>query len=251
MSPKKAASIFDKYALPFASLVDEESRWRKERELLMSLARTAGSGKKWVLDLACGSGFHARHLAKEGCKVTGIELSPAAIEAGSRLPGGTLVDWQKGDITRKPEGEYDLALLLGNTLSLFADRQTLEMIIASAAAALALRGVLAVQVLDYEFLRKHPVMTECRLELAKGPAIFTKRITPTESGGLISVQLTFPESLAQKTESEEVTLTEWKIEQLKAVFKLAGLALERCYGGMDKTPYQPGENRDLVIILRK
>lgn len=44
--------------------------------------RLAGLG---VLDIGCNVGFYGRHFAREGAKVTGIDLDPKHIELGRRL----------------------------------------------------------------------------------------------------------------------------------------------------------------------
>lgn len=40
-----------------------------------------------VLDLACGHGRHARHLAERGCRVTAVDRDPAALASLARVPG--------------------------------------------------------------------------------------------------------------------------------------------------------------------
>lgn len=42
-----------------------------------------------VLDLGCGEGWLARALSERGCAVTGVDASPALIEAAQKLGGGT------------------------------------------------------------------------------------------------------------------------------------------------------------------
>lgn len=42
-----------------------------------------------VLDLGCGEGWLARALSERGCSVTGVDASPALIEAAQKLGGGT------------------------------------------------------------------------------------------------------------------------------------------------------------------
>ena len=57
-----------------------------------------------VLDMACGRGRHARLFARRGYKVTGIDLSPAAIETATRLAGeeGLSIRFETGDMRHAP-----------------------------------------------------------------------------------------------------------------------------------------------------
>jgi len=53
-----------------------------------------------VLDVACGEGRNSVWLARQGCKVTGIDISPLALEKARRLAEEhrVKVDWQQGDV---------------------------------------------------------------------------------------------------------------------------------------------------------
>lgn len=75
----------------------------------------AGMAPSRVLDLACGQGRNALWMAAQGHEVTGIDVSPVAIEEARRravaldvavdLIVADILDWE-------PEGEgYDLVLL--------------------------------------------------------------------------------------------------------------------------------------------
>jgi len=68
-----------------------------------------------VLDLACGQGRNAVWLAQQGHAVTGLDLSPVAIEQARRLAEdvGVDVDLTTGDVTEWDPGgrTWDLVLL--------------------------------------------------------------------------------------------------------------------------------------------
>src|ERR1035438_2311996 len=64
-----------------------------------------------VIDVGCGTGELAIELARRGCDVTGMDISPAAIEiAESKARSASVaVDFRVGDATRLPgiEGTFD------------------------------------------------------------------------------------------------------------------------------------------------
>lgn len=68
-----------------------------------------------VLDLACGQGRNAVWLAQQGHQVTGIDLSPVAIEQARQLAAeaGVTVDLATGDLTEWDPANrtWDLVLL--------------------------------------------------------------------------------------------------------------------------------------------
>ena len=52
-----------------------------------------------VLDAGCGTGTLALRLAREGYRVTGVDLSPAMIDRAVAKDGSGSVAWRRGDLT--------------------------------------------------------------------------------------------------------------------------------------------------------
>ena len=72
-----------------------------------------------VLDIGCGTGFLARHLARSGCRVTGIDFSPKMIErARQELPPELetrvrfhTADWHRVDLEKEGwQRSFDLVI---------------------------------------------------------------------------------------------------------------------------------------------
>lgn len=64
-----------------------------------------------ALDAACGTGRHARYLAGQGARVTGVDRSPAMLEVARReVPEATFDD---GELESLPyqDGSFDLAVV--------------------------------------------------------------------------------------------------------------------------------------------
>lgn len=62
-----------------------------------------------VLDVACGEGRNAVWLAQRGCRVTGVDISPLALDKARRLAtdAGVQVDWREADL-RQWQWESDV-----------------------------------------------------------------------------------------------------------------------------------------------
>jgi tellurite methyltransferase len=58
-----------------------------------------------ALDLACGSGRHALHLAQLGWKVTAVDFAASAIQALKSRARGLPIDVRRGDLER---GEFTI-----------------------------------------------------------------------------------------------------------------------------------------------
>ena len=67
-----------------------------------------------VLDVACGTGVVAVTAARQGARVTGLDLTPALLERArdnSRI-AGVEVDWREGDVEKLPfeDSSFDVVL---------------------------------------------------------------------------------------------------------------------------------------------
>lgn len=81
-----------------------------------------------VLDLGCGTGRNSEHVAGEGARVTGIDISPTAIAlARSRAAEvGLSIEYREGNMSEKlpvGDGEVDLVLDVMSSNSLLADER--------------------------------------------------------------------------------------------------------------------------------
>jgi SAM-dependent methyltransferase len=132
----------------------EREDWNRryaESELLWSaqanrflVAEVAGIVPGTALDLACGEGRNAIHLAEQGWRVTAVDFSDVALARGERLARrrGVEIDWQLADLRayRPPAGAFDLVVVLYLHLAAPARRTVL----ARAARALAPGGTILV-----------------------------------------------------------------------------------------------------------
>ena len=78
-----------------------------------------------VLDLACGSGDHARRLAHQGLNVIGIDVAPSLVaysQQKAREEGITGVRFEQGDMRSLDYvAEFDAVLLLSGSFGFFDD----------------------------------------------------------------------------------------------------------------------------------
>lgn len=78
------------------------------------IRRRLSSSKARVLDIGCGAGFLANHLALQGFDVTGIDASETSLEVARRYDSTGSVDYRSGDASRLEfmDGTYDVACAL-------------------------------------------------------------------------------------------------------------------------------------------
>ena len=123
MATDTIAGFYNELA-PYYHLIFED--WDKSIErqgavLNSLLASQSGAGPRRILDCACGIGTQAIGLARHGHRVTGADLSPAAVERAKREAEGRGLDisFLVSDMTSLAEIEecgFDVVLALDNAL---------------------------------------------------------------------------------------------------------------------------------------
>jgi len=222
-----------------------------------------------VLDLGCGTGFHARLLARAGYPVVGVDLSPSMLAEArrtssrgdsrngsrGRLRGGDIV-YQLGDLLdpiaiARPAS---LTLLLGNTLSVFETREKLRAALRNAAAATRPGGIVVCQILNYARVLCLPPAAITRHGRVGGhETVLTKSLQPLDDGAVL---LTFTasqpgENGEWRTRAESARLRAWRPKEIVETARAAGLELQAKWGSMGKDSFDPRRSGDSVLQFRK
>ncbi len=165
------SNSFEHVARAYDLLINEERRWERERPILqhwINQATIPNSRSLHLLDLGCGTGFHARHIAKDAkdpafaemeFHIIGCDPSTAMLQVAADKPGGEQVLWHEGSAESPPKGTFDLVLLLGNTLSLLQDPAAM---FAAVAGVMRPGGLLVMQTLNYDVLRDNGQSVVCK-----------------------------------------------------------------------------------------
>lgn len=99
-----------------------------------------------VLDVACGEGRNSVWLAQRGCRVTGVDISPLALEKARRLADtrGAKVTWVEGDVRSREwePAEFDAVVCI---FIQFADPQTRERLFGGFKTTLTAGGLVLLQ----------------------------------------------------------------------------------------------------------
>jgi len=100
----------------YRQLPAEQIPWNIEQppELLVELVQTGRIQPCDAVDIGCGAGNYTVWLAAQGFRMTGIDISPAALEMASQRAqdNGVECEFREGDITENVEG-IDVAFDFG------------------------------------------------------------------------------------------------------------------------------------------
>jgi len=250
-SRSTSKSIFQRWSRAFFLASDEDLRWRREGPFLLSLMRHYVPPNTRIIDFACGHGLHARRLAAEGFDVSAIDASCDTIRRAKTLPGGDRVRWVCRDILKSFDERFDVALLLGNTLSLLENEKAREAF-RSIGDSLVESGMFILHIIDFDYLKDHPV------RFSRGGVIngentrFEKSIHAADGGAVISIDVTRNTPRGVKHEHGDQTLHEHGIPAIESWASENGLKKASVYSDFSEdTPYRSGESKDILVVFRK
>ncbi len=120
-----------------AEFYDFDNGWGPDLEFCNELAQDAAS----VLDLGCGTGRFAAHLATRGCRVVGVDPARAMLDIAAARPGGSAAEWVEADARSLRLGrQFDLIVLTGHAFQVFLTREDRQLVLETIAAHLSPAG---------------------------------------------------------------------------------------------------------------
>ena len=199
-----------------------------------------------VLDVACGRGRHARAFARHGYRVTGIDLSPRAIETARRLARQEQleIEFEEGDMRVAPCTDcFDLVVNLFTSFGYFEkDADHLKSIKAMATAmkedAWLVQDFMNVDYVVADLVpvdeRREGALRVVQRRWVDGPRL-VKEITLKQAGS--------PDQVFQ----ESVRLL--RLSDFERMYKAVGLVIEHVLGDVQGSEYSP-ESPRLIMFAR-
>lgn len=141
------SKVFDSYAR-YYDLLYRDKDYAAEAEYVASHITKHAPNAKRILELGCGTGAHAEHLARMGYTVHGVDMSEAmlarAAERKATLPAdvSARLSFSLGDVRAVRTGEtYDAVISLFHVMSYQTANDDLKAAFATAAEHLLSGGV--------------------------------------------------------------------------------------------------------------
>ncbi|HAU36799.1 MAG TPA: hypothetical protein DCX07_03665 [Phycisphaerales bacterium] len=145
--------FYDEIAGSYDEIVAGAARADAARRLAAWL--TKSHRVRRVLDVACGTGLHARALAERGVQVVAADASQAMLREARKQAGeaGRHIEWLHAPmetIAQSPAGPFHAILCLGNSLPHLLTDAQLHATIRGFRALLAAGGIAVVHLLNYD-----------------------------------------------------------------------------------------------------
>lgn len=197
-----------------------------------------------VLDVPCGRGRHALALAREGVRVTGVDISVDAIDELRRRAEASEVDVDArvGDMRDLDVGPFDAAYSFGNSAGYFEPSGT-GRFLAGVARAVRPGGRF---VLDTHMVAEAllPQLESESTYQADGITMSdVNRYEPRESR--LDTTVTFERGA--EVVRREMSVWVLTTGELVRLVTGAGLEVEALHGDLDGRPFELGSSRLLVV----
>ena len=146
---------------------------------------------------------------------------------------------------------FDVAICVGNSLSLAPDMATVERAVAQMLAAIRPAGLLIVHVLNLRHLPDGPcVWQKCRrATFGEADAIVIKGVHRRGNQGFVELIVAGSDGALLQTDS--TPLLGLEADALRSMVAAAGGENIQRFGGYDEQPYAPKESVDLILAARK
>lgn len=131
-------------AARYYDLIYSDKDYDEEADTLAALIRSRVPEARQVLDVACGTGQHARVLADRGFELAGVDIEPAFVEiASKKIPEGS---FELGDMTDFDLGrEFDAVVCLFSAVGYTRDEDSLRKAVSCMARHVRPGGALIVE----------------------------------------------------------------------------------------------------------
>jgi SAM-dependent methyltransferase len=202
-----------------------------------------------VLDMGCGRGRHSLLLAGKGYQVTGVDLSPRAINIARRkaeennMPN---VRFVTGDMRTWQGGPFSLVCNLFTSFGYFEDNDDNLRIIGNMQVNLREGGGLVMDYLNPETVQRTLVPEET---VAVGE--MTCRITRHIENDTVVKSLSFVSSTDGKSMSFQERVKLYGKEWFESAFVNLGMSLQSIRGDYTGGLFDPSSSPRMVMVVRK
>ncbi len=197
-----------------------------------------------VLDLACGKGRHAIHLASHGYNVTGLDISDESIRHARKMERENL-QFYCHDM-RKPyrTNYFDAVFNLFTSFGYFNQMHENALAMRHMATNLKPGGTLLLDFFNCHYVRKHLVKQEEKV--IDGVRFEIKRYV---RGGFVYKIIRFEANSTKYQYREKVQLL--TPEHFAKLCTGAGLEIDRTFGDYDLSPFRLDTSKRYIFTARK
>lgn len=197
-----------------------------------------------ILDLACGKGRHARHLAERGYDVTGLDISEKSIAYASQFEHDRLHFYQHDMRLPFRINYYDAVVNFFTSFGYFDNDADHLRSVRNIARGLRPKGLLLLDYFNADWVRTHLIPSEQKI--LDGIEF---HLTKWLEGGHVFKRVEFSIDGKDYRFQERVRL--FDLNDFRMLTEQSGLTLKAVYGGYDLSQFDPAVSPRLIILAEK
>lgn len=217
-------------------------------ELFYTLNQNQDLTGKKVLDLACGAGRHSLLYAREGCNVTGVDISKVLLnDAREKFQAeflqGTFVEADLRCFSPQPAA-FDIVLNLFTSFGYFVEDKDNFYIFRIAETALNRGGLFYFDYFNIEYLKTH-LITEDIKQFDDLAVTQVRKIV----GDRVEKQIRLEINGGTKVYFESVKL--YSSERIIDEIQRLNLKVSSVFGNYSGEPFNPVESPRCIVVAQK
>jgi SAM-dependent methyltransferase len=206
-----------------------------------------------VLDVGCGTGTILRRARSEGHtgRLCGLDPDPAMLD---QARASDAAEWVLAPAAEAPwKGEFDLAIMSGNTFQCLLDDDTTRASLAAIRRALVDGG-------HFVFDTRNPALREWRtwnpeepfaiVDPLGVPMRISQEAGEPDEHGVVALKAMFEASYWEQPLVAACGLRFIGPEALDRHLAATGFTVEQRFGAWDKTPFDPSTSRSIITTAR-
>ncbi len=199
-----------------------------------------------ILDIACGRGRHAIHLAEQGFSVTGIDLSPNSISFAQEeaKTKGLAAEFYVHDMRKPAHRQAAVVLNLFTSIGYFEDKKENLRAIQAFYESTAAGGHVIIDFLHAPRVKQGLVADEV---VTKDGIQFT--LKRSFKSGWIQKDISFQHEGKSYAFQERVAALE--LSNFKEMLEAVGFRIQDVFGDYNLSPFKAETAERLILVARK
>ena len=239
-------NAFWEFTFPF--LWGEEVLAEAESQVA-GLLKLIGGPRHRVLDLCCGVGRHAIHLARQGAKVTGVDRSSFLLgKARAQTEAeGLNIEWVEDDMRTfvRPEA-FDLVVNLSTSFGYFEKAGEDVAVLQNVYNSLAPGGVFVLELRGKEVFARG--FTPSSVEVGKDGTLWAQVREIADDWSRIRSHWVFIRD--EHATHVRIDYVLYSGRELVDLLEKTGFEQVKLYGGLDGTPYDANAKRLAIVTVK-
>ena len=199
-----------------------------------------------MLDVACGKGRHAIHLANQNFDVTGIDLSEDSINDALQYEAENLHFYLHDMRLPFKSNYFDFAFNFFTSFGYFLTLQEHDDAIKTIAESLKKSGFFILDYLNVAFAEAH-LVTESQIKIEGVSYTINKWFDETHFYKKIIVI----DKVLKVTETYQEKVAKFSLKDFTEMYGRQGLQIKEVYGDYDFGKYDENKSPRLIMIARK